>query len=187
MIWKISLKSEKFWHSNKNFSLSHDIMRNAGDWSKYQTSYFETNLWQHYVQSFMFLFNNIKKNSKKIGNASIKLQFRPSLHSASKAHSQQRPLWPERQADAVGCQVTWLETMSCKASTSSRGNRRLQTIVVVLVPWKSYYMELVVWTLVLTFVTAPVPWGCPVLSFTCWRRKNTSLPSSLPSLPTSLS
>ena len=136
-------------HEGKNWK-THNIISNVVFWNQFVAAL---------CAIFHVRFQQHKKNSKKIGNASIKLQFRPSLHSASKAHSQQRPFWPERQADAVDCQVTWLETMSCKASTSSRGSRRLQTIVVVLVPWKSYYMELVVGTLVLTFVTAPVLWG----------------------------
>ena len=61
-----------------------------------------------------YVFNNIKilKKLESIIQASI---------SASKAHIRQRQHRPERlSADAVGCQVTWLETMSCKVSTSSR-------------------------------------------------------------------
>ena len=39
-IWKISWESEKFWHSNENFWLSHDIMRKAADWSNNQPIYY---------------------------------------------------------------------------------------------------------------------------------------------------
>ena len=62
---------------------------------QYQTSYFETNLWQHYVQSFMFVFNNIKKTLKKLETRQSSFNFdllftRPQKHIANKGRFGQR-------------------------------------------------------------------------------------------------